>query len=272
MTMPSDQELEDFLASALEAAGAAGIILRHYWGKLLTIHEKSHPGDLVTIADRSAEDRIIELLHDRYPHHAILAEESGARYISGDHGISEYTWAIDPLDGTTNYTHQFPMICVSIALLYGEMPVVSVVFNPISGELFHATKGGGAYLDAMPMKVSSVSEIGRSLLATGFAYDRTVNLDNNLAEFCRLTLLSQGVRRMGSAALDLAYVASGRLDGYWETNLQPWDVAAGALLVTEAGGLVTDYDTSPFKIYSGRILATNQALHKPLSDALQSKA
>ncbi|MBA3604072.1 MAG: inositol monophosphatase [Parachlamydiaceae bacterium] len=269
MAMPSEQELEEFLASALEAAASAGIILRQYWGKLLTIEEKSHPGDLVTIADRTAEERIIELLHERYPHHAILAEESGARFVSADKDGSEFTWAIDPLDGTTNYTHQFPMVCISIALLYGDRPIVCVVYNPIIGELFHATKGGGAFLDAMPMKVSTVSEIGKSLLATGFAYDRTVNVNNNLAEFSKLTLYSQGVRRMGSAALDLAYVAAGRLDGYWETNLQPWDVAAGILLVTEAGGQVTDYDTSPFKLYSGRILATNKALHQPLSAALK---
>ncbi len=271
MNVPSEQELEEFLATALEAAAAAGIILRQFWGKILNIQEKSHPGDLVTIADHTAEERIIEFLHDRYPHHAILAEESGARYISGNPGESKFTWAIDPLDGTTNYTHQFPVVCVSIALLLDEIPIVGVVFNPITGELFHATKGGGAYLDALPIKVSSVSEISRSLLATGFAYDRTVNVNNNLAEFCKLTLLSQGVRRMGSAALDLAYVAAGRLDGYWETNLQPWDVAAGSLLVTEAGGLVTDYDTSSFKIYSGRILATNNLLHKALSTVLEQE-
>lgn len=270
MSAPSDRELEDYLACALEAAAAAGIVLKHYWGKILTIEEKSHPGDLVTIADRTAEERIIAILHDRYPTHAILAEESGAHYISANCDKNAFIWVVDPLDGTTNYTHKFPMVCTSIALLYNEMPIVGVVFNPISGELFHATKGGGAYLDAMPIQVSTVTAIERSLLATGFAYDRTVSLDNNLAEFCRLTLLSQGVRRMGSAALDLAYVAAGRLDGYWETNLQSWDVAAGSLLVTEAGGLVTDYDTAPFKIYSGRILATNRALHFSLSNALQS--
>lgn len=269
MNIPSEQELEEFLASALEAAAAAGIILRQFWGKTLAVQEKSHPGDLVTMADRNAEERIIEFLHDRYPTHAILAEESGAKYKSKTPGENEFTWAIDPLDGTTNYVHQFPMVSVSIALLLGEEPIVGVVFNPITGELFHATRGGGAFLDALPMKVSAVSEISQSLLATGFAYDRTVNVNNNLAEFSKLTLLSQGVRRMGSAALDLAYVAAGRLDGYWETNLQPWDVAAGSLLVREAGGLVTAYDSSPFKLYSGRILASNGVLHQSLCTALQ---
>lgn len=268
MTLPTSQELEDFLTSALEAAFAAGNILRQHWGKLSLIEEKGHSGDLVTIADRESEQLIIELLHARYPDHAILAEESGALFSSFEGIKSKYTWAIDPLDGTTNYTHQFPMFAVSIALLYEQTPVIGVIYNPIIGELFHAVKGQGAYLDAMPIAVSKVSELSRSLLVTGFAYDRRENPDNNFVEFCNLTQLSQGVRRMGSAALDLAYVAAGRFDGYWERGLKPWDIAAGIVLVEEAGGCISGYKDAPFDLYSGRILATNRLLHPALSQAL----
>lgn len=268
MTLPTSQELEDFLASALEAAFGAGIILRQYWGNLSHIEEKGHPGDLVTIADRESEKFIIDFLHSRYPSHALLAEESGSQFAMMEGVDAKYTWVIDPLDGTTNYTHQFPMISVSIALLYEQMPLVGVVYNPILGELFHAVKGQGAFLDAMPIAVSKVTELQYSLLVTGFAYDRRENPDNNFSEFCNLTQLSQGVRRIGSAALDLAYVAAGRFDGYWERGLKPWDVAAGILLVEEAGGCISGYKDASFDLYSGRVLASNKLLHPALSKAL----
>lgn len=267
MTLPNSQQYEDLLTSALEAAMAGGKILQKHWGKLSVIEQKN-PGDLVTIADRESENVIIDLLHERYPDHAFLAEESGARFAHTENIEEKFTWAIDPLDGTTNYTHQFPIFSVSIALLYGSMPIIGVIYNPIVGELFHAIKGQGAYLDGQPIKVSEVKEVSESLLVTGFSYDRRVNPDNNFEEFFKLTILSQGVRRMGSAALDLAYVAAGRFDGYWERGLKPWDMAAGVLLVQEAGGLVTDYNKAPFDLYSGRILATNGHLHIPLSEAL----
>lgn len=268
MTLPTPQELEDFLASALEAAFGAGKILRKYWGNLSSIEEKGHSGDLVTIADRESEEYIIELLHARYPAHAILAEESGSQFAEIQGVNTKFIWTIDPLDGTTNYTHQFPMFAVSIALLYENIPLIGVVYNPIIGELFHAVRGQGAYLDAMPISVSKVSELPYSLLVTGFAYDRRENPDNNFSEFCHLTQLSQGVRRIGSAALDLAYVAAGRFDGYWERGLKPWDVAAGILLVEEAGGCISGYKDAPFDLYSGRILASNKLLHAALSKAL----
>lgn len=268
MTYPSPQQLEGFLGSALEAAMEGGAILRKHWGKLESIEQKSHAGDLVTIADKESEKVIIEMLHARYPEHAFLAEESGAIYAHTEHIEEKYTWAIDPLDGTTNYTHQFPMYSVSIALLYGSRPVVGVVYNPTLGELFYAAKGQGAFLEGLPIKVSAVKEVSESLLATGFSYDRRINADNNFNEFFKLTLLSHGVRRMGSAALDLAYVAAGRFDGYWERGLKPWDIAAGMLLVEEAGGLVTDYAKGPLNLHAGRILASNKHLHDALSQAL----
>lgn len=261
-------DLESLLEDALFAASSAGEILRKHWGKLETIKEKTHPGDLVTIADLESEKIIIDILHNKYPDHSILAEESGVQFLNQEKETNDFTWAIDPLDGTTNYTHQFPMVCVSIALLYKDEPQIAVVYNPILDELFYAKKGHGAYLNSVRINVSNVTEVSKSLLATGFAYDRRLNPDNNLPEFCRLTLISQGVRRMGSAALDLAYVAAGRLDGYWEQGLKPWDIAAGALLVEEAGGLVSDHDCSSLKLYSGRILAANKRLNPELSQAL----
>lgn len=268
MPILSSQELEDFLASALEAAIGAGDILRNYWGNIPQIEEKSHAGDLVTIADRESEKFILDLLHARYPSHAMLAEESGSTFPKIEEANNPFTWVIDPLDGTTNYTHQFPFFSVSIALMYEHKPIIGVVYNPITGEIFHAVKGQGAYLDSMPIAVSKIASLSNSLLVTGFAYDRRENPDNNFAEFCKLTQLTQGVRRLGSAALDLAFVAAGRFDGYWERGLKPWDVAAGILLVEEAGGCVSGYKGAPFDLYSGRILAANKMIHEALNQAL----
>lgn len=268
MQEPQQPELENYLADALEAALGAGEILRRYWGNLSLIEEKGHPGDLVTIADRESERYIVDFLHERYPSHAFLGEEYGSRFTGSEKEGAPFTWIVDPLDGTTNYTHRFPMIAISIALVQGEVPLIGVVYNPIGRELFHAVKGQGAFLDALPVSVSEVSELPYSLLVTGFAYDRRENPDNNFSEFCRLTQITQGVRRMGSAALDLAYVAAGRFDGYWERGLKPWDVAAGVLLVQEAGGLVTGYKQTPFDLHSGRILASNKLIHAALSEAL----
>jgi len=177
-------------------------------------------------------------------------------------------WAIDPLDGTTNYAHQYPFSAASIGLLVEGVPCVGAIFDPFHQELFRAAKGLGATRNRLPIAVSQTTELRNSLLVTGFAYDRRETSDNNYAEFCHLTHLTQGVRRSGSAAIDLAYVACGRLDGYWERGLSPWDVAAGVVLVQEAGGKVTAYDRSPFDLLSGRILATNGHLHAALSHEL----
>jgi myo-inositol-1(or 4)-monophosphatase len=199
------------------------------------------------------------------PDHKILAEESGQL----GNQESAYLWAIDPLDGTTNYAHQYPASAVSVGLLIDGVPQVGAIFDPFREELFRAAKGLGATRNRRPIRVSDTATLEKSLLVTGFAYDRRQTTDNNYAEFCHLTHLTQGVRRSGSAALDLAYVACGRLDGYWERGLSPWDIAAGIVLVEEAGGTVTAYDRSPLNISSGRILATNGQLHSSLSQALQ---
>jgi myo-inositol-1(or 4)-monophosphatase len=256
--------LQVFLDIATEAALSGGAVLQTYWGKLEEIQEKGRPGDLVTIADQAAEVAVLEVLRRHFPDHQILAEESGSQ---GNQN-SQYLWAIDPLDGTTNYAHQYPFFATSVGLLIDGIPQVGVVYDPFHDDLFRAAKGLGATRNRRSIQVSQTAELSRSLLVTGFAYDRWETLDNNYAEFCHLTHLTQGVRRGGAAAIDLAYIACGRLDGYWERGLSPWDMAAGIVLVEEAGGKVSAYDQSPLQLNSGRILATNGLVHQPLSQEL----
>ncbi len=264
MSRPTSEQLQIFLEIATEAALAAGAVLQGYWGNLEAIAEKGRPGDLVTEADKAAEAVILDIMRRHLPSHSILAEESGQL---GEKD-SLYLWAIDPLDGTTNYTHQYPFFATSIGLLIAGIPQVGVIFDPFHNELFRAAKGLGATRNRRPIQVSQTTELSKSLLVTGFAYDRRETSDNNYAEFCYLTHLTQGVRRSGSASLDLAHVACGRVDGYWERGLAPWDIAAGIVLVEEAGGKVTAYDGTPLSIESGRILATNGQIHPSLSTEL----
>jgi len=268
MPSTSPEQLKICLEIATEAALAAGAVLQGYLGKLDAIHEKGRPGDLVTAADKASEEVVLEVLHRHFPSHSILAEESGKL----GNIQSEYLWAIDPLDGTTNFAHQYPFFAVSIGLLIAGVPQVGVIFDPFHEELFRAAKGLGATCNRRSIQVSQTTELSKSLLVTGFAYDRRETTDNNYAEFCHLTHLTQGVRRSGSAALDLAHVACGRLDGYWERGIAAWDIAAGVVLLEEARGKVTAYDSSPLNIESGRILATNGYIHASLSNELQVPA
>lgn len=254
------------LATAVEAAKEGAIHLKKYWGKLTSIRLKSSNSDLVTEADEASENAIKEVLLNHFPSDGILAEESGGPRKD----LPERLWIIDPLDGTTNYTHQYPMFAISIALLWKGSPVVGVVYNPIMEELFSARLNGGAYLNGQRIKVSNVPDLEHSLLATGFSYDRRVNPENNYGPFRHLTHLCHGVRRSGSACIDLAYVAAGRLEGYWERGLQPWDIASGALLVQEAGGELTGYKCDPLDIFSGRVVASNKQIHKELCIAISS--
>lgn len=249
----------------IDIALGAGAILRSYWGKTGIVKQKQFFWDLVTEADIASETYIIESLRKLFPTHEILSEEAGHSAVSH----SNYQWIIDPLDGTTNFTHQYPMVSVSIGLLIQGIPSLGVVYNPIFNELFVGSKGKGATLNGVPLQVSSVDRLEKSLLGTGFAYDRKETNENNYTEFCHMTNLCQGVRRGGSAALDLAYVAAGRLDGYWERGLKSWDIAAGIVLVKEAGGIVTSYESGPIDIHSGRILAANPLIHPKLSHELQ---
>lgn len=223
MNLPDTKELQIFLDVATEAAMTAGVILEDLVDKLEKIEEKGRPGDLVTEADKKAEATVLNILKKRVSNHQILAEESGK---IGDND-SDYLWVIDPLDGTTNYAHGYPASAVSVGLLWQEKPIVGAVYNPFNRELFRGAKGLGATLNYRPIKVSQTDQLSNSLLVTGFAYDRRETKDTNYPEFCYLTHLTQGVRRGGSASLDIANVACGRLDGYWERGLSPWDIAAG---------------------------------------------
>lgn len=272
MTSSDSELLQPYLDIATEAAIAAGAILRSQFGNLQSVEKKGASGNLVTAADHAAEAKVLEVIQHHFPDHAILAEEGGKL----GNPDSEYLWAIDPLDGTTNYAHRYPVFAVSIGLMIHQVPRVGVVYDPMRRELFQAAQGLGAWYEAHangsverhPLRVSATATLQESLLVTGFAYDRRQMTDNNYAEFCHLTDLTHGVRRGGSAAIDLAYVASGRLDGYWERGLSPWDLTAGVVLVEAAGGKVTAYDETPMDMASGRILATNGRIHQELSQTL----
>ena len=265
----SSDDLQRFLDVATEAASAGGAVLQYYWGNLNNIQQKGRPGDLVTEADKAAEKEVLSVLKLHFPNHAILAEESGSIDSQFAHEeTNNLLWAVDPLDGTTNYAHQYPLCGCSVGLLIDGKPAVGAIFDPVHGALFRAAKGLGATCNRQPIGVSDTATLADSLLVTGFAYDRRETIDNNYAEFCHLTHLTRGVRRGGSASIDLAFVACGRLDGYWERGLSPWDVAAGVILVEEAGGQVSAYDQGAFDIETGRILATNGKIHRELSTTL----
>jgi myo-inositol-1(or 4)-monophosphatase len=249
---------------ALQAARAGGVVLMSKLGMALTIEHKGEV-DLVTDADRAAEKAIVDVLRGTFPRHEILAEE--ADY--GD-GPSSYRWIIDPLDGTTNFAHGFPWFAISIALAISGEVVLGVVFQPYTDELFVAEKGKGATLNGTPIHVSRVDALDQALIATGFPYDRKRSPVNNLDHFSNFQQAAQACRRAGAASLDLANTAAGRLDGYWEMKLKPWDMAAGKLLVEEAGGRVSDFDGAPLDLYGQECLASNGLLHRSMQDVLKN--
>jgi myo-inositol-1(or 4)-monophosphatase len=256
-------EMGRYLAAAVAAARAAGALQKE---QLQAVHTVSYKGDvdLVTEVDRGCEELIVESLRAAFPDHSFLAEENVYQT-----GKVPYKWVIDPLDGTTNYAHSFPWFCVSIALEHENEVVLGVIYHCMMDEMFTAVKGDGAYLNGSRISVSDTAPLKRTLLATGFPYDRTRDNENNFQNFINFHLECQGVRRAGAAALDLAYVAAGRLDGYWECKLKPWDVAAGSLLVAEAGGKVTNQAGDPYSIYDHRIVASNGVIHQEMLEVLK---
>ncbi len=258
-------EQRDFLYTAIRAARAAAQIHQGGVGQDLSIATKSNETDLVTRIDKESEARIREILLSAYPEHAVLGEEEGQR------GDALYRWIVDPLDGTLNYAHGFPFYCVSIGLEVRGVLEVGVVLDSVRNELFTATRGGGALLNGAPIAVTKEDTLRRSMLATGFAYDPETAVDN-VAVFGRMLGLCRTVRRPGAAALDLAYAACGRIDGFWELNLNPWDVAAGVLLVTEAGGQVTGGTGKPYQLGEKVLIASNGALHDKMLAALELPA
>lgn len=220
--------------------------------------------DLVTEMDVASEKLILDAIRTSFPDHAILAEESGAAVETA----GGYKWVVDPLDGTTNYAHGLPIFCVSIGLEKDGDPVLGVIYAPVLDEMYAAEAGKGATLNGKPIRVSEVTELQRSLLVTGFPYDVRVKA-TNLKHFGSFIHEAQAVRRLGSAAIDLAWVAAGRFDGFWEPRLAPWDLCAGACIVREAGGLVTGYGGGPFSIYGKEVLATNGRLHDAMIEVLR---
>ncbi|HYA46363.1 MAG TPA: inositol monophosphatase family protein [Burkholderiales bacterium] len=252
--------MHPMLGIAVKAARRAGAIINRAARDVerLAVTRKRH-NDFVTEVDKAAEEAIIEVLRRAYPDHAILAEESGAT--AGSQGESEYTWIIDPLDGTTNFIHGFPQYAVSIALRHKGVLTQAVIFDPTKNELFTGTRGRGAYLDDRRIRVSKRTQLAETLIGTGFPFRDFETLDEYLGMFRALTARTAGLRRAGSAALDIAYVAAGRLDGFWELGLSPWDMAAGALLVQEAGGLVGDFRGEPGYLESGRVVCGNPKIY-----------
>jgi myo-inositol-1(or 4)-monophosphatase len=252
------------LTTAIRAARAGGTVLTEHTESGFRIDYKAAI-NLVTDADRRAEESIVQNITAAYPAHRILAEERGMEGTA----VSPFTWIIDPLDGTTNFAHGFPFYSVSIGLEYNGECLLGVVFDPVRDELFTAVRGQGAYMNDKPIHVSDVNDLDKSLLVTGFAYNIRETSNNNLDHFAHLSLLAQGVRRTGSAALDLCYVAAGRLDGYWEIVLSPWDMAGGIVILREAGGMVSAITKEPFSLYGEELLATNGLIHHQVLNGLR---
>ncbi len=256
------------LAEAIAIAERAGAELARMFDRDLAIEHKSSAIDLVTAADRASEAIVIAGLRESFPADGILAEEAGEVATGGR------TWIVDPLDGTTNYAHHFPHFSVSLALYDGETPILGVVYDPLRGEAFSASAGEGAWLDSpryahARLSVTRRATLAESLLATGFPYDPQRASTTNIGEFAALLPRVHGIRRPGSAALDLAYVAAGRIDGYWEYALAPWDWAAGALLVREAGGVISAVADEPWSLRASGVVAAGPGIHAELLAAVR---
>jgi myo-inositol-1(or 4)-monophosphatase len=254
--------MHPMLTIAVKAARRAGGIINRAAQNLDLLHvsKKAH-SDFVSEVDGAAEEAIIRTLLEAYPGHSILAEESGAR---GDPAKSEYQWVIDPLDGTTNFLHGFPHYSVSIALMHKNVLAQAVVYDPFANELFTASRGGGAYLNDHRLRVSKRNQLSECLIGTGFPFREFSHEETYMAMFRDIMPKVAGIRRPGSAALDLAYLAAGRYDGFWEFGLSPWDMAAGCLLITEAGGLLGDMNGNPTHMQSGNLLAGNPKIYEQL--------
>jgi len=255
------KELSDF---SRHLARKAGKLLADRFTRQNPVYYKGTI-DLVTEADRMSEEMILSEIGRRFPDHGVLSEESKEK-----NGRTAMRWIVDPLDGTTNYAHGFPFFCVSIALEKDGMVILGVVYDPLRDDLFEASLGGGSRLNGKKLRVSSVDDLSRGLLATGFPYDIRKSPDNNLNFFNVMAKKAQAIRRAGAAALDLAYLAAGRFDGFWELKLKPWDTAAGSLLVTEAGGVLSDMKGEKWKLFSPGLVASNGLIHEQMMKVLSS--
>jgi len=256
-------DFEPFKQTAIEAARKSAQILRSRFGNISRIRKKKN-AEIVTEADTESEEMIVSTIHAEFPDHAVLGEESGLIP-----GASEYKWIVDPLDGTVNFAHQIPIFSISIALAVWDTIVLGIILDPVNDELYSAVSGQGAQLNDKPIQVSATRTIAESLLVTGFPYNVREILEPVMMRYGRCLKASQAIRRLGSAALDLCYVACGRFEGFWEQNLKPWDSAAGALMVAEAGGRVTTFSDRPYTVEHTEILATNGLIHTEMLGLLE---
>jgi myo-inositol-1(or 4)-monophosphatase len=263
----SPKDIVPFLEDVTDRAGQA--IMPYFHGNFRIDSKDPRPGgiDIVTDADRASEEIILGAIRREFPDHDILTEETRTEKTG-----SPWLWVVDPLDGTVNFAHGIPIFCVSIALMHNATLLAGMVYDPTRAEKFQAVRNEGAYLNGNSIRVSRADRLNKSMVATGFPYDRAYSPVNNVAEFSKVVTRVAGIRRGGSAALDLAYLSCGRLDGFWELKLKPWDMAAGMLLVQEAGGRVTDRTGKPTDIYTDSIVATNGIIHDKLVDILEGEA
>ena len=251
------------LAVATEAVLQAGAIQKERYGKAIEIHHKGEI-DLVTEVDRACEDAIVATLRRHFPNHDIVTEETDLARTG-----SRYVWFTDPLDGTTNFAHGYPFFCSSVGLAVDGVVVAGAVYDPIKDELFTGERGGGSYMNGRRLRVSASRDLLRSLLVTGFPYDLRDDLEGKLRLFTRFMGHARAIRRDGAAALDLCYLAAGRIDGFWEEKLQPWDMMAGVVILEEAGGRITRFDGSPVGLLADEVLATNGGLHDAMLAVLR---
>ncbi len=254
-----DKMIQDIIQISREA----GEIAREGFGKNFKVEYKTNEANLVTDIDKASEKHIKDFITKKYPSHSILAEEGGETK-----NDSEYLWVVDPIDGTTNFAHGLPIFSISIGLQKNGVTIAGVVYDVMQDIIYSAEKGGGAFADSKQIRVSTNDNLAHSVLATGFPYNISDNPENALEKFAALTKTSRGIRRLGSAAIDLCYVANGVFDGFWEVYLHPWDICAGKLLIEEAGGMVTGFNGEEIDIYTRRILATNGHIHKTMMEFL----
>lgn len=270
VNVKQDARMEVFERVARAAVSEAGAMLLATWREAKTIRHKGAV-DLVTETDHAIESAVVARLRDAFPDHHVIAEEASSTDGMGSPSGDRYVWYLDPLDGTTNFAHAYPHFAVSLALAFGPALELAIVHDPLRAETFVAKRDQGATLNDAPIAVSAIAKLDDALLATGFPYDRRQHLDRYLGFFADMVRRGQGVRRNGSAALDLCYVACGRLDGFWEWKLQPWDTAAGTLIVREAGGSVSDFRGATFDLFGEQTLATNGRLHDAMVEVLSAR-
>jgi len=258
------QNLAKYKKVLFEAADESAKIISKHYNTKFKIGRKSAYNDLVTEVDKKSETKIIEVIHSHFPDHNVLSEEAGDLNLRSD-----YVWIVDPIDGTVNYAHALPIFCVSIALEIKKEVVLGLVYNPVSGEKFFSEKGKGATLNGKKIHVSDKEQLRDAILVTGFPYGAKDNPGHCIDHFVNFLKCGLPIRRLGSAALDMCYVACGRFDGFWEVSLNPWDVAAGYLILNESGGKMTDFNGGKYSVYNKQILATNGKIHKEMINVLK---